>query len=170
MLNSKKPEPSTESAGLTYSDAMNVALYALAPRARSRAELHTHLIKRNFDESIAEAVLDQLELEGLLNDLEFAQLWSESRQRQKKMSKRIIAQELRTKGVSQDIIDEVIAEIDDESEYALAYQLAERKYRSCSHLEPEKIYSRISGALSRKGFSGGLTSRIIRELMGSDSL
>ena len=164
MLNSKQAEPSE--AGLTYSDAMNVALYALAPRARSRAELHAHLIKRNFDASIAGAVLDQLELEGLLNDLEFAQLWSESRQRQKKMSKRIISQELRTKGVSQDIIDEVIAEIDDESEYKLAYELAERKYRSCAHLEPEKIYSRISGALSRKGFSGGLTSRIIRDLTG----
>lgn len=168
-MSSSKLTPATDSESNSYSDAMNVALYALAPRARSRAELHTHLIKRNFDASVAEAVLDQLEIEGLLNDLEFAQLWSESRQRQKKMSKRIISQELRTKGVSQDIIDEVIAEIDDESEYKLAYALAERKYRSCSHLEPEKIYSRISGALSRKGFSGGLTSRIIRELTGADS-
>lgn len=148
---------------------MNVALYALAPRARSRAELHAHLIKRNFDDVTSEAVLDQLELEGLVNDLEFAQLWSESRQRQKKLSKRIISQELRVKGVAQDIIEEVIAEIDDESEYKLAYALAERKYRSCAHLDPEKIYSRISGALSRKGFSGGLTSRIIRELTGTES-
>ncbi len=148
---------------------MNVALYALAPRARSRAELHAHLIKRNFDDVTSEAVLDQLELEGLVNDLEFAQLWSESRQRQKKLSKRIISQELRVKGVAQDIIEEVIAEIDDESEYKLAYALAERKYRSCAHLDPEKIYSRISGVLSRKGFSGGLTSRIIRELTGTES-
>ena len=124
------------------------------------------MIKRNFEENVAEAVLDQLEIEGLVNDLEFAQLWSESRQRQKKLSKRIISQELRAKRVSQDIIDEVIAEIDDEDEYKLAYALAERKYRSCAHLDPEKIYSRISGALSRKGFSGGLTSRIIRELTG----
>ena len=148
---------------------MNVALYALGPRARSRGELHDHLIKRNFEENVAEAVLDQLEIEGLVNDLEFAQLWSESRQRQKKLIKRIISQELRAKRVSQDIIDEVIAEIDDEDEYKLAYALAERKYRSCAHLDPEKIYSRISGALSRKGFSGGLTSRIIRELTGADS-
>ncbi len=158
-----------QSESLTYSDGMNVALYALGPRARSRAELHAHLIKRNFELSIVEAVLDQLEIEGLLNDLEFAQLWSESRQRQKKMSKRLIIQELRGKGVTQEIIDEVMEEIDDESEYKLAFALAERKYRSCSHLDPEKIYSRISGALSRKGFSGGLTSRIIRELTGAES-
>jgi regulatory protein len=164
-----KATPETQSESLSYSDGMNVALYALGPRARSRAELHAHLVKRNFELSTVEAVLDQLEIEGVLNDLEFAQLWSESRQRQKKMSKRLIIQELRVKGVSQDIIDEVMEEIDDESEYKLAYALAERKYRSCSHLEPEKIYSRISGALSRKGFSGGLTSRIIRELTGTNS-
>ena len=83
------------------------------------------------------------------------------------MSKRVISSELRTKGVAQDIIDEVIAEIDDETEYQLAYSIAERKFRSCSHLEPEKIYSRLSGALARKGFSGGLSSRIIRELIAT---
>ena len=44
---------------------------------------------------MAVIVLDELELQGLLNDLEFAQIWSESRQRQKKLSKRVIAQELR---------------------------------------------------------------------------
>ena len=169
MSTSKSEKQTQELPSDSYSDAMNVALYALGPRARSRAELRAHLIKRNFEISTCENVLDQLEIEGLINDLEFAQLWSESRQRQKKMSKRIISQELRTKGVSQEIIDEVIEQIDDESEYKLAFALAERKYRSCSHLEAEKIYSRISGALSRKGFSGGLTSRIIRELTGADS-
>ena len=147
--------------------AMTIALHALAPRARSRAELHAHLIKRGTDGAIAESVLDQLELQSFLNDLDFAKQWSESRQRQKKMSKRVISSELRTKGVAQDIIDEVIAEIDDETEYQLAYSIAERKFRSCSHLEPEKIYSRLSGALARKGFSGGLSSRIIRELIAT---
>jgi regulatory protein len=153
----------------SYSTAMTIALHALAPRARSRAELRAHLIKRNTEAEIADAVLDHLELQGLLNDLEFARLWSESRQRQKKLSKRIIGQELRTKGVSQDIIDEVISDIDDDAQYQLAFQIAERKYRSCSHLEPEKIYGRISGALARKGFGGSMASRIIRELMGADN-
>jgi len=147
-----------------YSDAMTVALYSLAPRARSRAELHALLLKRNFEGDIAEAVLDSLELQGLLNDLEFAKLWSESRQRQKKMSKRTIASELRTKGVAQDIIDEVTNEIDAEDEYKLAYELAAKKYRSCSHLERDVVYCRITGALARKGFSHSLMNRIMKEL------
>ena len=90
---------------------MDVALHALAPRARSRAELHQHLLKRGADEESATGVLDSLELQGLLNDLEFAKIWSESRQRQKKLSKRVISSELRQKGVASDIIDEVLAQV-----------------------------------------------------------
>lgn len=152
-----------------YSFAMDSALHALAPRAKSRAELFDHLKKRGADPEIADSVLDNLELQGLLNDLEFANIWSESRQRQKKLSKRTIASELRAKGVSQDIIDEVISKIDEDTEYQTAFALAEKKFRSSSHLPPEKIYSRISGVLSRKGFSGSLTSKIVRELLGNSA-
>lgn len=121
-----------------------------------------------MEEEIAASVLDNLELQGLLNDLEFAGLWSESRQRQKKLSKRTIAQELRTKGVAQDIIDETISKIDDEDDYQMAFGLAEKKFRSCSHLDHEVIYRRISSLLARKGFNHSITARIMRELMGQD--
>ena len=148
---------------------MTSALHALAPRAKSRAELSAHLQKRGVEIEIADSVLDELELQGLLNDLEFANLWAESRQRQKKLSKRVISGELRTKGVSQDIIDEVIEKIDDELEYKTAFALAQKKFRSSSNLPPEKIYSRISGVLNRKGFSSSLASRIIRELLSNSA-
>jgi regulatory protein len=55
-----------------YSEAMSIALYALAPRAKSRDELFKQLLKRGVDADNANAVLDSLELQGLLNDLEFA--------------------------------------------------------------------------------------------------
>ncbi len=147
-----------------YSEAMSIALYALAPRAKSRDELFKHLIKRGVESENANAVLDTLELQGLLNDLEFAKLWSESRQRTKRLSKRVIAGELRAKGVSQDIINEVIEGIDDESEYNQAFLLAQRKYKSISHLDPEVIYRRISGLLARKGYGHGICAKIMREL------
>ena len=143
---------------------MSIALYALAPRAKSRDELFKQLLKRGVESEAANAVLDSLELQGLLNDLEFAKLWSESRQRTKHLSKRVIAGELRTKGVSQDIINEVIEEIDDESEYNQAFLLAQRKYKSISHLDPEVIYRRISALLARKGYGHGICAKIMREL------
>jgi len=150
-----------------YSDAMSMALYALAPRAKSRAELHTQLLKRGVEAEVSSNVLDSLELQGLLNDLEFAKIWSESRRRQKKLSSGAIIQELRTKGVAQDIIDEVMQESDPDEEYAMAYALAERKYRSCAHLDEMVIYRRVHSLLARKGFSHQVTTRILKELLAS---
>ena len=150
-----------------YSDAMSMALYALAPRAKSRAELHTQLLKRGVEAEVSSSVLDSLELQGLLNDLEFAKIWSESRRRQKKLSSGVIIQELRTKGVAQDIIDEVMQESDPDEEYAMAYALAERKYRSCAHLDEMVIYRRVHSLLARKGFSHQVTTRILKELLAS---
>ncbi len=150
-----------------YSDAMTIALYALAPRAKSRAELHAQLLKRGTDAGIASAVLDSLELKGLLNDLEFAKIWVEFRHRQKKLSKAVIAGELRGKGVASDIIEEVIGEIDDDAEYQAAFNLAERKYRSCAHLDEQVIYRRVHSVLARKGYSHAVTTRIMRELLAS---
>jgi len=147
---------------------MDMALHALAPRARSRAELHKHLLTRGVDEENAVGVLDALELQGLLNDLEFAKIWSESRQRQKKLSKRVIGSELRQKGVAQDIIDEVLNEVDDEDEYAMAFALAEKKYRSCAHLDQDVIYRRISSLLARKGFGHQMMARIMNQLRLGD--
>lgn len=159
---------SNEVVATPYSEAMSIALFALAPRAKSRDELLKQLLKRGVESETANSVLDSLELQGLLNDLEFAKLWSESRQRAKKLSKRVIAGELRAKGVSQDIINEVIEAIDDEAEYRRAFLLAERKYNSISHLDPEVIYRRISGLLARKGYGHGICAKIMRELSDSN--
>jgi regulatory protein len=58
-----------------------------------------------------------------------------------------------------------VEEIDDEVEYQKAFALAERKFRSISHLESEKIYQRIYSLLARKGYGHGITSQIMRELI-----
>ncbi len=47
-----------------------------------------------------------------------------------KISKRIIAGELRQKGVTQELIDEALEAIDDESEYRSAFDLGFKKYNT----------------------------------------
>lgn len=74
-----------------YSVAQTIALMALGRRAKSRGELFTLLKKRGIEEEVANAVLFRLQEQGFINDYEFARYWSESRQRTKKVSKRIIA-------------------------------------------------------------------------------
>ena len=147
-----------------YSVAQTIALMALGRRAKSRGELLSLLKKRGTADEIANAVIHRLEEQGFVNDYEFARYWSESRQRTKKVSRRIIIGELRSKGVSDEIIEWITSDITDDNEFANAMLFAERKARALRNLEPEVAYRRLHGALSRRGFSGTIVTRVLAEL------
>lgn len=147
-----------------YSVAQTIALVALGRRAKSKGELFTLLKKRGIADEVANAVLIRLQEQGFVNDYEFARYWSESRQRTKKVSRRIIIGELRSKGVSDEIIEWITSDITDDEEFANALQFGERKVRSLRNLEPEVAYRRLHGALSRRGFSGHIVTRVLAEL------
>jgi len=82
----------------------------------------------------------------------------------KNAARRIIAGELRSKGITDEIIEWVTSDITDDSEFANAMQFAERKARSVRSLAPEVAYRRMHGALSRRGFSGHIVTRVLTEL------
>jgi regulatory protein len=154
-----------------YSIANTIALNALVARAKSKGELLAHLKKRGVEDDVAQATIFRLQENGLINDEEFAKAWTQSRHTSKKLSKRIIAGELRTRGVDQSSIDLALDEIDDESEYRTAFSLGMKKYNTMSRLEPEVQIRRIQSLLQRKGFSFPTISRVIRELdVQSDEL
>ena len=154
-----------------YSIANTIALNALVARAKSKGELLAHLKKRGVEDEVAQATIFRLQENGLINDSEFAKAWTQSRHTSKKLSKRIIAGELRTRGVDQSSIDEALDEIDDESEYRTAFSLGMKKYNTMSRLEPEVQIRRIQSLLQRKGFSFPTIARVIRELdVQSDEL
>ena len=154
-----------------YSIANTIALNALVARAKSKGELLAQLKKRGVEDDVAQATIFRLQENGLINDSEFAKAWTQSRHTSKKLSKRIIAGELRTRGVDQSSIDEALDEIDDESEYRTAFSLGMKKYNTMSRLEPEVQIRRIQSLLQRKGFSFPTIARVIRELdVQSDEL
>ena len=154
-----------------YSIANTIALNALVARAKSKGELLAHLKKRGVEDDVAQATIFRLQENGLINDEEFAKAWTQSRHNSKKLSKRIIAGELRTRGVDQSSIDLALDEIDDESEYRTAFSLGMKKYNTMSRLEPEVQIRRIQSLLQRKGFSFPTIARVIRELdVQSDEL
>ena len=151
--------------------ANTIALNALVARAKSKGELLAHLKKRGVEDDVAQATIFRLQESGLINDEEFAKAWTQSRHTSKKLSKRIIAGELRTRGVDQSSIDQALDEIDDESEYRTAFSLGMKKYNTMSRLEPEVQIRRIQSLLQRKGFSFPTIARVIRELdVQSDEL
>ena len=144
--------------------ALTIALNALALRAKSRGELAAQLKRRGIPLDVADDVLDRLQRSGLINDLDFARAWSTSRLNSKKISKRVLAQELRKKEVSDDLIAIALEEISGEDEYDAALQLGQRKARSLANYETEVRERRITSALARKGYNYGIISRVLREI------
>ena len=145
-------------------DAQTIALNALAVRAKSRGELAAQLKRRGIPVDVANDVLDRLERSKLINDLDFARSWSRSRLSSKKISKRVLAQELRKKEVAEDLIAIALDEISTDDEYEAALQLGERKARSLANYALDVRERRITSALARKGYNYSIISRVLKEI------
>lgn len=144
--------------------AREIVLRRLTDRAHSRYELEQALAKRQTDPAVARAVLDRLTEVGLVDDRSFAEAWVSSRQERKKLSRRALRDELTRKRIDREIVDDVLAEVDADDEYAAAYALAEGKARTMRGLAPEVRWRRLAGALARRGFSAGVVTRVLGEL------
>ena len=144
--------------------AMTIATNALAMRAKSRGELAAQLKRRGIPLDVANDVLDRLERSKLINDLDFARAWSKSRLSSKKISKMVLARELRMKEVSEENILIALEEISSDDEYEAALQLGERKARSLQNYDEDVRTRRITSALARKGYNYGIISRVLKEV------
>ncbi|ERS41432.1 MULTISPECIES: recombination regulator RecX [Corynebacterium] len=141
------------------------ALGLLDQRSRSRQELYDRLVQAEFAPEVVDEVLDDLAHAGLIDDAAFAAEWVRQRHKRRGKSRSVLDRELREKGVSQEDIDEALAQIDSADEEAMARALAEKKARSVKSVpadrkEREKALRRIVGVLARRGFNEGMSLNI----------
>ena len=146
--------------------ARKILLDQLTGQARSRAELVTKLARRHVPDEVAQPLLDRFEEVGLVDDASFAREWTQSRHGSRGLARRALGQELRRKGVAQDVIDEALDEVSDDSEREAARRLVQRKLRSVSTLDEAVQVRRLVGMLGRKGYSPGLAFAVVREVLG----
>jgi regulatory protein len=132
---------------------LNTAYRYLSYRPRSQVELTERLHRRGFNGDSVAAVLTRLKGQGLVDDLAFAQFWQENRRSFRPRSQQLTRRELRQKGVSQDIIDRVVSELDDEDS---AYRAAVNKARRLDTADYESFRRKLGQFLQRRGFSYGL--------------
>jgi regulatory protein len=151
------PEPDHEAV------ARKILLDQLTGQARSRSELSGRLAKKGVPEPVAERLLDRFEEVGLVDDEAFARSWVQSRQAGKALARRALAQELRRKGIDDEVAREALDEVDPADELASARLLVRRKLRTVSRLERDTAVRRLTGMLARKGYPAGVCFRVVRE-------
>jgi regulatory protein len=155
------PEPDHESV------ARKILLDALTGQARSRRELADKLAKKDVPVDLATALLDRFEEVGLVDDEAFARAWIASRQPGKGLARRALAQELRRKGIDDDVAREALDEIDPDDEESAARALVRKKLRSMRGVERDKATRRLVGMLARKGYPPGMAFAVVKDELGA---
>ncbi|MFS3130478.1 regulatory protein RecX [Nocardioides sp. Bht2] len=150
--------------------ARKILLDQLTGQARSRKELAEKLAKRGVPEELAARLLDRFEEVGLIDDAAFARLWVGSRQPGKGLARRALQQELRRKGVADEVAKEALDEIDPADEEAAARRLVQRKLRSMRGLDPQVATRRLAGMLARKGYPPGMCFSVVRSELDAAEL
>lgn len=161
------PPPEDAEAAGPDADAEAVArtilLDQLAGRARSRKELADVLAKKQVPRPLAGALLDRFEEVGLIDDQAFARSWVTSRQSTKGLAPRALAQELRRKGVADEVVREALDEVDAESQEEAARTLVRKKLRSLARVDDTTATRRLVAMLGRKGYGSGLAYAIVKD-------
>ncbi len=143
--------------------AIQRALKALSYRPRSIFEVQKKLKENGFDETVIQSVVERLRRDGLVQDETFARAWVENRTVSHPRSRKLIALELRQKGVPDEVVQNALAAgaVDDET---LAYQSAIQYSRHVRGLEWQVFRKKLSAYLLRRGFSYETVAPAVRRV------
>jgi regulatory protein len=129
------------------------ALYLLEHRDHSKKELADKIARTAASREAAQAAADRMEELGLVNDEAYARRRAKELFERKKFGPMRVRQELRLKGISSELIDELLAEYEEESALENIRAVLERKYPQWQ--EDEKVKRRAFAALQRMGYPYG---------------
>ena len=138
------------------------ALKIISYRDRSSAEVRENLRQKQIPEEIIDQVLVRLGKNGLLDDERFAQLWVENRNEFRPRSHRMLAIELRKKGISEAVIAQALENTVTDEE--LAYKAAQKQIRRYMNLEWQDFRRKLGSFLARRGFSYATVNLTVEQI------
>ncbi len=154
--------------------ARTAALHLLSAKSYTADELRRKLKHKGFESEEIQSVLDDFNSKGYLNDRDYAARYTEMKRKHAYFGKRMIAAQLKNKGVSSEIITETVENNHtDHDEYQIAKDAARKKltqWHLADNKDLDRLRMRIYGFLQRRGFSNQIIYRVIHEyLPDSDS-
>ena len=145
-----------EDSEMAYKSALNLLSY----RQRTQLEMRQRLGER-FSKLAVDGAIRRLVNIGYLDDLQFAKDWTESRSKNKPRSASLIRNELRKKGIANELAVAVTADVDDDSN---AFSAGLKHLKMLQGLHRHKVLSRLTGYLNRRGFSAAVVLRVVKKL------
>jgi regulatory protein len=125
--------------------------------------LDAALRREGIDEPTAQAVLGRLAEVGLVNDEAFAESFVHSGHAHQGLGRRALAVQLRRRGVDEATTSTALSALDTAAEERRARELVRRRLPAMATADEATAIRRLVGLLARKGYSPGLSYRVLRE-------
>lgn len=139
----------------------------VAYRPRTVAEVRRRLAAKGFPPEVVRAALSDAEEGGLVDDALFARLYADDRLLSRPCSRRLLAQELRERGVETMLADQAaLAALPDLTEADLARRALAARMALWQGLAPDVARNRAAAFLLRRGFAPALVRQIVDEALG----
>jgi len=138
--------------------AMDSAVRLLSYGPKSVHELRDRLKRKSLGPEAIDATVGRLKELGYVEDAAYARSWAESRQSSRPRSARLIASELRLKGIAPQLALEATSAISDED---AAYEAAAGRLRALRGLQYKKFRERLGRFLTSRGFDYGVARETI---------
>ena len=152
-------------ARLQEDDAAEVALQRavrfLSYRPRSVKEVEDNLRKHETPEHVIASIIERLTGSGVINDQKFARLWIENRSEFRPRGSFALRTELRQKGIADKVIEDVLADLDEDE---LAYAAGRKKAPKIKAADEHEFKRKMYGFLSRRGFSYQTISEVVQKI------
>lgn len=140
--------------------AKDYAFLLLTTRPRTCQEIRTKLSQKGFTGSLIDEVVQMLLEYKYLDDWQFARMWIKDRCQLNPMGKWRLKQELKLKGISNDIIEAELSVLTGAEELIMASDLAAKKLKNKQYT-PKQLFN----FLTRRGFSLEIIKQVIDSMV-----
>ncbi|MGH3442654.1 MAG: regulatory protein RecX [Nitriliruptorales bacterium] len=153
--------------GDEVSRAVAYALRATANTPMSEGRLRRRLGERDVPAAVIDLAMERARTEGIVDDGALAAALVEEGRRKGHAPLRIRT-DLQRRELPEAAIEAALATIGDRDEEAAAFDVAQRRAASYRGVDAETAFRRLTGFLSRRGYTDGLSRKVARQVVFHD--
>ncbi len=150
--------------------AFQIAIYYLSFRPRTYFEVNNYLQKKEYEDKIINKVLEKLVYYRYIDDRQYTMSYISNAIQERKKSLNSIKSELMKKGVSTDIIEELITLFSPDINLEIAKEISNKYFYQKSHLPFNQIKNKLSQMLIRKGFTWEVVTECLNYLTENNEI
>lgn len=152
-----------------YYDIYTKVIKYIQVRLRSRKEIIKYLDKYNLEDNEKIQIMDQLKKVGLINDLNFAKAYIADKMHLSNYGPYKIKEDLEKHDIDSTIIEELIANLDDNDIYDKLYCLMKKKVMGNKKYSKYQLKAKILDEFMRLGYPNEMINNIFDELYVEDN-